>query len=136
MRPKVLVTSLARRAALSHNALQGASLNRDHDGGGRCTRSDLTAGKRCQSFNGEGENVVFPRRQSVRLGCSHYDEMSSRRRRGFNGAGLVCLRSGEGCAWRSAPAPSRKTSRQTRRVHQSPAYFRIVRCVFRCRSLG
>lgn len=32
----------------------GASLERDDDdGGGRCTRSDHTAGKRCQSFNGE-----------------------------------------------------------------------------------
>lgn len=31
----------------------GASLARDDDGGGRCTRSDHTAGERCQSFNGE-----------------------------------------------------------------------------------
>lgn len=36
----------------------GASLERDDDGGGRCTRSDHTAGKRCQSFNGEITVVV------------------------------------------------------------------------------
>lgn len=37
---------------------QGASLEGDDDGGGRCTRSNHTAGKRCQSFNGEITVVV------------------------------------------------------------------------------
>lgn len=41
----------------------GASLERDDDGGGRCIRSDHTAGKRCQSFNGEKFNVILKRRR-------------------------------------------------------------------------
>lgn len=38
----------------------GASLERDDDGGGRCTRSDHTAGERCQSFNGERFHLNLP----------------------------------------------------------------------------
>lgn len=41
----------------THNPPRGAArrvTERDHDGGSSCTRSDSTAGKRSQSFNGKG----------------------------------------------------------------------------------
>lgn len=49
-------------ASLPQCTARGASLERDDDGGGRCTRSDHTAGKRCQSFNGENFILVSPQR--------------------------------------------------------------------------
>lgn len=50
---------------------RGASLERDDDGGGRCTRSDHTAGKRCQSFNGENFNLVFSHRGCRQTGLGY-----------------------------------------------------------------
>lgn len=45
---------LAGRGARSHNAAHGASLKRDHDGGGAwAPRSDRSAGERGQSSDGE-----------------------------------------------------------------------------------
>ncbi len=56
---KCLCVNSLPEVLLIHNAVHGASLKNDHDGGGRCTRSDFTAGKRCQSFNGEHFAAVF-----------------------------------------------------------------------------
>lgn len=58
---------LAGRGACSHNAAHGASLKRDHDGGGAgAPRSDRSAGERGQSSDGEDAEPVEPR-ESVRL---------------------------------------------------------------------
>lgn len=58
---------LAGRGACSHNAAHGASLKRDHDGGGAgAPRSDRSAGERGQSSDGEDAGPVEPR-ESVRL---------------------------------------------------------------------
>lgn len=52
---------LAGRGACSHNAAHGASLKRDHDGGGAgAPRSDRSAGERGQSSDGENAGPREP----------------------------------------------------------------------------
>lgn len=54
---------LAGRGARSHNAAHGASLKRDHDGGGAgAPRSDRSAGERGQSSDGEYAATPAPQR--------------------------------------------------------------------------